>query len=225
MNAGARRRQIHSVHSAPLFLLLCAGLPAARAAAPAPGDAPARTQEQLVRYFPAYVLDSCRLQKMRTRKMLEFCAVSVPAGEGRRFVLTYRDPSRMEKNNIDTLLVASATLKTGKDEYLDYKKVVVNELDEGNHLILAPIVSGLPDDYKVARAVLYVFNERTLKMTPFWQSPPCTGCRDQRVHIGAAEDEQHLTIEYIRTSAGEEKSTALPWPPDDLSPTVRQPER
>ena len=173
-------------------------------------------------YFPAYVLDSCRLQKMHTRRVLEFCAVSVPAGEGqRRFVLTYRDPSKMEKNNIDTLLVASATLKVRKDEYLDYKKVTLHELAEGNHLIFAPIVRGVPDDYKVARAMLYVFNEQTLKISPFWESPTCSGCRDQRVRINASEDEPRLTIEYVRTSGTDEKSTALSWPQDAFTPVEK----
>jgi hypothetical protein len=168
-----------------------------------------------VKYFPAYGLDRCGLHRLADKHVLEFCAVSEFAGAGRRrFLITLRDPSRMEKKGAgQAVLVASAVLKAAPDEYLDYRNATIQALAPGSHLIFAPIVRGVPERYRAARAALYVFDEQTRKLQALADPPPCPeGCRGQRVQVSHDEGATEYTIEVIQTVGEEERSTSLTWP-------------
>lgn len=186
--------------------LLCCG-PAALA-----GPAQDRGEDKddaalRVRYFPDHELGNCRLERLFTGRVLEFCALSAPAGPGpgpgqRRFSLTLRDPTKMEKGLREAVLVAATVVKAEKGEYLDYRRASAQRLRNGLHLLFAPLVKGVPERPAGLRALLYVFSESDKKILPYWESPPCSaGCRGQELRVVPPEGEGPLAIEYVQVQA------------------------
>jgi hypothetical protein len=157
-------------------------------------------------FFPAYELDHCRLIKLVKRGVWEFCASSEPVNDQtRRFRMTLRDPSRMERKvGGKAMLVSMVEVLTKPGEYLDYKAVLILPLVRGRHLVFAPIVNGVPGRYESGRAEFFIFDEESRKFQSFWLPASCQKpCQEQKAQLLAGPEEDQLSISYTAISAGQ----------------------
>ena len=172
----------------------------------------ARNQQ---RFFSDSSVEHCKIEHAG-RKSFEVCAESNPAGRGRRFSLTLRDPSALEMGvSVQTTkhrLVVEVEIPAKPDEYLDLEWVQWFDWVDTKHLVLVPIVHGVPGEYDHARSSLYVFDDQTRKISRVWDSPRCgPPCEGQLLQLGGKRGEAAPTVIYQQKVGGQTLETRLGW--------------
>lgn len=174
-------------------------------------------------WYPDFPLEHCRVHAFGSAGSLELCARSLPAPEGRKFELTLRDPSKLEKS--EHPLVARVELPTQPTEYLQYEMVAQHELSKSRFLLFVPILTGVPDRYSAGRALLYLFDAEAKTVSLATEAPPCpAGCSGQTVQLRYKPPSPEKTVLLLQTVNGETRTVTLSWDGETLKLPPREAE-
>lgn len=189
-----------SIRKALVLLLVGLGLPT--------------TAGAQMNYFPDYPLQNERVFKLGKLGMLEFAALSLPDGEGkRRFEITLRDPSKLEpgdRQKAKHVLVARLAVPAEAGEYMDYRLVGIHDLTDTRFLVVVPLVMGTPGEHRSNRMLLWLFDGARKRFELAWQSSPCAKpCTAQNVQLRYKPGERTKEIHVIPSPSG--KTVKLVW--------------
>jgi hypothetical protein len=109
-------------------------------------------------------------------------------------------------------LVAEQALGLREGEYLDYEMVTPLNLDDSTWIILLGYVQGTPEDYDVARSVVYLFDGKTNKFTQAFESPACSPkCKGQTLQMRSKPGVPGKTVFLQQNLGSETRSIELRW--------------
>jgi hypothetical protein len=141
-------------------------------------------------------------------------ALITPRGAGKAEAeLILRDQSRLDADKKDNAVAARWRVPLAAGEYLLRDEMAVLPLTEDKMVIFVPVVTGVPDDYHAARALLFTVDRRRPAFDVLWQSPACAPeCAQKDVQIVRRD---HATWVVVATN---EARTWLRWDGKALTP-------
>jgi len=185
-------------------------------------------------WFWEYPLQNCRMHKLLVRPAAEnqngttqeVCAISAPpsgkdaTAPKRIFTITVRDPSRLDdakdRNARQHVLLAQLPVPARAGEYLHYEMVSPLPLDGQRHLLLLPLLNGVPDDYRGGRLLLFIYDAGTRTFTPAFETTLPLEAKSPSVQLRSKKNDAVKTVMLVYQQDGSQQSIPLVWQGRDV---------